>query len=273
MNNLSEEEIITHHSMHYKCRPIPQSDGIVSVWEPPIAGEQYVIGADVAEGLTGADSSVGQVMKMYHVRNRIYLEQVAKISGWITPTQYGTELVKLGHWYNDAVLAIEKNGPGHTVISRAKDLMYLNLYVPVSEIQTRDKFSAEYGVTTSSATKPVMISLLHGAINDTKLAPASFIIRDALTLKELTIFIQVPLSTTYRYEAMGSGHDDCVMALAIANYVVRQGDIYHFREESEKSAIPEMSEYDKGTWKFMQQQQLPEDDEAYMIDMGFYEGE
>jgi hypothetical protein len=209
--------------------------GQIYVWAPPEPGEQYVIGADVAHGLTRGDYSVAHVYQMRPLDGKIHLEHVAKFRGHINPVNYAYEILKLSKWYNDAFMAPERNGPGHTVIHElVEELFCYNIYQGLGRISdVSAKEETIYGVTMSGETKPAMISL---AANTWSLAGRSYITTyDAKFLYEMEHYIQErsEKGLTIRYHGEGNCHDDEVSAFLVANYVVR--------------TLPDVYDYDRGT--------------------------
>ncbi|MBX6362207.1 MAG: hypothetical protein IRZ03_19320, partial [Acidobacterium ailaaui] len=98
----------------------PAKKGYLEVWRYPEGGREYFIGADVAKGLVTGDYSAATV---YDDQRNL----VALWHGHIDPDLFAEELYKLGTWYNDALIAIEENNHGLTVLNKLKD-RYWNLY-------------------------------------------------------------------------------------------------------------------------------------------------
>lgn len=108
--------------------------GRLSVWEDPLPGVPYVIGADTAEALREAASGNRQTdssgdYAAAQVVNMRTLTQVASIHGHIPPWEFADWLNALGRRYNNAILAVEINNHGHTTQGRLlKELYYPNLH-------------------------------------------------------------------------------------------------------------------------------------------------
>ena len=71
--------------------------GKLRIWEEPIKETDYVIGADVAEGVQGGNYSAGVVLK------RDPLMQVAEWHGRVTPDVFADILGDVGYFYNTAL--------------------------------------------------------------------------------------------------------------------------------------------------------------------------
>ncbi|NCC88485.1 MAG: hypothetical protein EOM05_11600, partial [Clostridia bacterium] len=77
--------------------------GYISIWKKPDPSCTYCIGADVAEGLINGDYSCGIVSESNS------FDFVAMWHGHIDPDLFGSELVKLGNYYNNAYIGVESN--------------------------------------------------------------------------------------------------------------------------------------------------------------------
>jgi hypothetical protein len=92
--------------------------------EPPRDGFTYVIGADVADD-EGEDDEEGErafsVGRVYCCNTR---EEVAWWRGHIDPYDWGDELVKMGYFWNEALLICERNNMGRLTEHRIRELRY-----------------------------------------------------------------------------------------------------------------------------------------------------
>lgn len=95
--------------------------GGLVVFQTPMQGEAYSIGADVAEGLEHGDHSTACVL------NKNF-EQVAVYKGHLDPDLFGKLLVELGKYYNQALLIPELNNHGHATIAAIKNENYFMVY-------------------------------------------------------------------------------------------------------------------------------------------------
>lgn len=188
-------------AQEYECsflqsgKPIFQSSylKVATTRKPAVSGHRYAIGADPAEGLVDGDYSVGYVIDLDT------LEQVEEIRGHYTPDVFAEMLDSLGRRYCDAIVGVERNNHGHTVLLRLAQLQYPNIY-------RDDKGKA--GWLTTGTSKPIMIDDLE----------------EALRNEEVKISSHILLSELQAYQDLGGGqsgapssmHDDCVMAMALA---------------------------------------------------------
>ena len=135
---------------------------------------------------------------------------------------FGNFLVTLSTDYNEALLVIENANIGWATIQQVINRGYGNLfymsadmkYVDV-ERQMTNKYRREErqmvaGFSTTSKTRPLIVSKLYDYFNE-----RSIIIRSVRTIDELFTFIWF----NGRAEAMRSYNDDLVMSLSIGLWV------------------------------------------------------
>lgn len=176
-------------------------------------GEFYVVGADTAWG--GTDYCVAQflcktkldVPVVYHSK---------QLATEMTP-QIHLELERI---YDETgvkpVVAFERNNGGVAELERLASLNRLNKYIIYQEksnvgtMETTES-SVRLGWTTSSASRPTMLSMLKECIDNKLLR-----IYDKPTITEMFSFIVSQTSSSWKAQAERGAHDDLIMALAIA---------------------------------------------------------
>lgn len=194
---------------------IPNSNGFLRVYVMPKKGHRYVIGADASSGMEGGDFSCAQVI------DRTTWEQVAVLHGRIPPDTFGQELFNLGMWYNWGLMAPESNRDGLVTVLKLRDLFYPNI-VHRTKLNFDDvyaiKESTELGWETNVKTKPILISDLRDVLTDMMM-----VIHDDDTLREVKKYSVLEQSESgYNvYGAPKGGHDDRVIALAIAAHYAK----------------------------------------------------
>jgi hypothetical protein len=166
--------------------------------------EKYVIGADIGMGVRGGDYSVAQVLDSR-------LRQVAVWRGLIHPDAFAKVLTTLGFYYNTALIAPERNNHGLLTCVSLRDSFYPLIYTDVGEGALEDKDTILIGHLTNEKTKPLIIDKLRAVDRDKQIR-----INDPVTLREMLTFV---VTESGRMEAEPGQHDDCVMALAIANHI------------------------------------------------------
>lgn len=234
-----------------------EDEGPYRIWEMPQPFDQYVIGADVAKGLTRGDYSAAPLFKMKPVGLDIHLEEVAQFHGHVNPRFYGDDLYKLGAFYNNAWIVVERNGPGDATLQRLKETGYPNIYQDVNDIAAmKDIGDPIYGVDTNQATKPIIVSLLQSVIKDKKTGQRTLIIHDKDNIEELQYFVQKPSESgkTFQFQAMGSFKDDRVIGDALAVYATKSGfSLYDYGLAKRRKKEREFDKTDAHTKKFWTQ--------------------
>jgi hypothetical protein len=182
----------------------PNSRGELFVYHKHDPGEVYTIGADVGMGVRNGDYSVAQILDS---RRR----QVAVWRGLVHPDHFADILKTLGYHYNTARIAPENNNHGLlTAVRLGRDYSYPNIFTDIREGQLQDNYSINIGFNTNAKTKPLIIDRLRASCRDSEIE-----INCKATLQEMLTYI---VNEAGQMEAEENCHDDCVMALAIANH-------------------------------------------------------
>lgn len=204
------------------------SKGGMRMWETPQAGVRYLIFADVAGSVSfdeyerresrigtgaGSDYSVAEVLRLDNG------EQVAEIRYRADVDEFADDLARLGRLYNDAMLAVERNGPGTAVLTQLKNVMgYPHIWRPRNPIHMKARMDQTLGWNTTAATRPMMLAAMQAAIRD---EPGR--IKSELLIDELRTFVfRDRNGKEPRPEADEGCHDDLVMAMAGAQAVWQQ---------------------------------------------------
>lgn len=181
----------------------------------------YLIGADVAEGLETGDYSCAQIIE------RETCEQVAMWHGHCSPEEFGRILYSLGVYYNYGWLAPERNFHGFGVVNQLRSNRYRRLYydydVPQQILKRQKVGERKFGWETNRRTRPILIQDLAQFLNEEHLK-----INDAQTIEELFTFIYDKDGNT---GAMGGCHDDRVIALGIALQLYKRTSSPNYRDE------------------------------------------
>ncbi|WP_199614666.1 DNA packaging protein [Paenibacillus alkalitolerans] len=184
---------------------IEDKHGPLEVWEEPQKYEYY-IGADVSKGLATGDNSAAPVFS-----NRYSLD--ALWHGKTDPDLFAGDLFNLGMWYNEALLTIEENNHGLTVINKLKP-DYWNLYKRTSHNKLTDEVKQEIGWYTSEQTKRLAIDHLAKCIRERRLK-----IKSRKFIEECLTYV---IEDDGKTNAQQGCYDDIVMAAAIDLYVMDQ---------------------------------------------------
>jgi hypothetical protein len=191
-------------------------EGEMMVWDFPRLESVYVIGADVAEGLSYGDFSSAHIIEANSGM------VVATWHGRIEPDLFGDLLAELGWWYNNALLGIENNNHGLTTLKAAQKHGYKNLFRQRKLARVRPEATEILGWRTSATSKPLMIDELSAALRDNDIE-----VYDRLTIAELRTFVRKENGRT-----AGSPHDDRVISLAICNQMLKYVWLPEYRQDA-----------------------------------------
>lgn len=198
--------------------PSPDPRGELFIYRPLSPKETYYIGADVGAGIR-KDHSVAQVLDSHRRQVAVWR------SDTFDPDYFGSVLAALGRYYLDARIICERNNHGiltNRVLNR--DEGYTNLYTETVVDKVSDRETEVVGFFTSERSKPLVINELRAEIRD-----GTIIVNDAVTLDELQGFV---VAENGRLEADKGLHDDCVIALALANHINEGAFVTVENEES-----------------------------------------
>lgn len=176
-------------------------------------GEFVVVGVDTSWG--GTDYSTAQFLSKTNLDiPTVYHSKV--LATEMTPHIH----LELERIYDETqvkpVVAFERNNGGIAEVERLatlnRDGKY-HIYTEKRGVGTTDAIeqSVKLGWTTSSATRPTMLSMLKEAIDGRILR-----IYDKPTITEMFSFIVSQTSSSWKAQAEQGAHDDLIMALAIA---------------------------------------------------------
>ena len=88
---------------------------------------------------------------------------------------------------------------------------YPNFYTEVQHDKLTDRDTVKLGFSTTAKTKPLIIDQLRAAIRDNEIE-----LNDKITIREMMSYI---VTESGAMTAESGCFDDCVMSLALANYV------------------------------------------------------
>tara|TARA_R110000744_G_scaffold52108_6_gene111838 strand:- start:1044 stop:2627 length:1584 start_codon:yes stop_codon:yes gene_type:complete len=180
------------------------------IWEEFDPTCNYLMVADVARG-DGADYSTFHIIKLET------LEVIGEYQGKPTIDMYAGMLNQVGREFGNAMLVVENNNIGFSVLDKLIDYGYPNLYHSVkSTHEFIEQHQAERltntvpGFTTSMKTRPLIVAKLEEFIRNKLIT-----VRSTRVVNEMKTFIW----KNGKPQAMKGYHDDLIMALAIACWV------------------------------------------------------
>ena len=190
-------------------------DSNVWIWEQPDYTKDYLVCADVGRG-DSADYSA------FHIIELETMSQVAEYKGRINTKDFGNMLVSIATEYNDALLIVENNNIGWATIQQiidrdypnlfytSKDLQYVDVQHQVTNKHYREEKKMVAGFSTTSKTRPLIISKLEEFFRE-----ESVVVRSNRLIDELLTFVYI----NNRAQAMTGYNDDLVMSFAIGLWV------------------------------------------------------
>lgn len=207
-----------YRSVH-KRKPLIR--GELMGWNPPYLSENeygelkifvdvdkeatYVIGGDVAQE--------GDYSELC-VLHRGTMEQVATWSGHVDEFELANIAFKLGTYYNNALIGIERNNMGIAVVKKLDEIGYKNQYM-MHKVEDRFVTSTrKLGWETNAKSRPILLGDLNEAFYKRQI-----IIHDERTLAQMGSFIK---TDTGKSQAQVGTYDDSVMAIGIALQMYKQ---------------------------------------------------
>ena len=182
-------------------------DGYIKLYKLPnqLNWTKFCIGGDTAGD--GSDCFVGMVLDAQTG------EQVAVLHQQFDADQYTKQMYCLGKYYRDALIGIEANFDSFPIMELQR-LQYPKQYTREAQDTYTGKTEKRFGFKTTSLTRPTIISRLIEIVRE-----HCETINDKGTLEELLTIVR---NEKGRIEAPEGGHDDMMMALAIAHHIKEQ---------------------------------------------------
>ena len=186
---------------------INDRNGYIKIYRLPESPSitEFCIGGDTAGD--GSDAFVGMVL------NAKTGEQAAVLKHQFDADQYTKQMYCLGRYYRDALIGIEANFDSYPIMELQR-LGYPKQYTREAVDTYTGKTEKRFGFRTTSLTRPTAISRLVEIVRE-----HTDTICDRETLEELLTIIR---NEKGRIEAPEGGHDDMMMALAIAHQIREQ---------------------------------------------------
>ena len=171
-------------------------DGLLHIWLPPIAGKRYLVAVDTAGGGPDGDFAAVQVIELESGM------QCAELQQRLRPLDLAHGAAELAREYNHAMIAVERNNHGTAVLA------YLDSVEKYEHVYAQSGVAGWY---TSAGNKPSMISRMGALLVE---SPEMFLSKRLLV--ECRSFVSLPGGGM---GAANGAHDDCLMAMAIAQAV------------------------------------------------------
>lgn len=187
--------------------------GALRIWRRAECGRGYVVSVDPSEGM-GGDPGAAVVY------DRASGEVVAALHGQFPTVRLAFVAYDIGVTYNTALLAIERNNHGTSVLSHLA-----NPPAPIDGTPARKPYpnifndrDGKPGWNNTLASRPAALDALEDAIRTGRWATP-----DVATIEEMLVFV---VGSNGKAEAARGAHDDLVMASAIGLDVIRKPQGY-----------------------------------------------
>jgi hypothetical protein len=170
--------------------------GALEIWLPPMAGKEYLVAVDTAGGGVEGDFAAVQVIELGTGL------QCAELQQRLGALELAKAAAALAREYGGAMIAVERNNHGAAVLAYLDAVeRYTHLYAQ----------NGAAGWLTTAGSKPGMVSLM-GAL----LAESPWMFLSRRLLAECRTFVAFAGGRT---GAANGAHDDCFMAMALAQAV------------------------------------------------------
>jgi len=199
------------------------------IYKRAVKHRQYVIGADVASGLApGTEDLDWSTAVVLDVETG---EEMAAYRAQTLPEDFAWDLADLGHEYNDALIAVERNYEGGTVILTLEvACSYANIYkhidwtrrdwkkyAKIGDVSSQQWRRRELpGFPTTNKTRPLALNRLRWHV-----AKCPDLIYDKVFIQEALTFVYIKSEnpfTAAKPAADKGCHDDTVSCRSIGHY-------------------------------------------------------
>lgn len=195
--------------VQHKPKILERPDGWVRIFELPKKNHQYLVAADTAEGLPKGDECAAVL------KDKWTLNTCAVIKGRMAPEDFAYKLFMLSKLFNECMAAPENNNHGYTTCRDFEELGG-NLYYTRPANQAKHSHTVpKRGWTTDIRSRPEMLS-----ISAENIRCHATELRDPDLISQCKTFVHN--DKTGKPEGDGSFLDDCVIANAICDAVIRQ---------------------------------------------------
>lgn len=271
LGDKTTREILQDEGENAQVYVAPDEQGPLRVWRQPEQYAQYVIGVDVAQGLTKRDFSCASVLKMTPAPQGFAFEMVAQYHEWINPVPYAEQLYMLSIMYNNAYVVVERNGPGVTTLHQlVHELGCPSVYRDLrNPAQSGPGQETIYGVTTDRTNKSTMVSFLQSSIKNRHTGQRTIDIYDEATISELENYIQEVTESglSLKFHGFGTIHDDRVMSLAVVIYTVKTNPFIYDEDRANqlqaKNKLDNLTPREREFWHQVHGYALERERDAY----------
>ena len=205
---------------------------------PPQKFHTYIMGVDTASGSPNGDYSAFVVINITPTKPEI----VASFYSRLPPSAYRREVLRIAQRFN-ALVTVETNSYGLTVVEYLQDKGYPFLYRTVSFDKVASRIMSKVGFFTSMKTRPVLINRLYEYVVNLKMKTPC--------LRFQVEANRLEYNSRGKVEAAPGQHDDMCIAVGLALMGLDQVD--DVTEEMtlahKPQSIPEILQWERATGK------------------------
>lgn len=180
--------------------------GLYNIYKKPEKYGEYVLAGDTAEGLAKSDKCAAVVI------DKKSNEVVATYNHNSSPDQFEEDVIKLGHFYNDALAVIENNKGYGYAVNQGLYKRYGNVYKKVKTKKGFKESTFEIGFYTGAQIRPTMLAQMKEEVDNGAIS-----LNDRELINQCWTFINN--LNTGKAEADSGKNDDLVISCAIGCYV------------------------------------------------------
>lgn len=179
--------------------------GHLRMFEEPLPGVKYLIGADGAQGIDKGDHSSIVVLKYDNV-----LTEVASFNDTVTPEQFARIIYSLYRMYNNAYIVPERNDKGgfSAIIDLVNYYGCTNMYYKLDPLTFKKSGEIKWGWDTNQLNRSILISDTNSMLQN-----GDLYIYSNQILDQMKHFV---LDRNGKAQASSGHHDDLVFALMLA---------------------------------------------------------
>lgn len=196
---------------------VDQNNPDLWIWEHPIPGHRYVLAADLARGAKAEKSKEETDNHCFYVVSLDTGNAVAEFVGMMLPEKMSSFIIQVAKYYNNALVCPENQSSGTIVLNALFRMGYNHVYNKditkyYGAILTEERQFITGGfINANKEIREMALGKLQTMIHNGELSVFS-----ERFVKEMKTFIW----KKEKAQASSGKHDDCIMAMSIAAYML-----------------------------------------------------
>jgi hypothetical protein len=207
-------------------------------YQEPLRYRAYVMGVDTASGSEHGDYSAWCLLDC---TNKKKPEIVSTFYQKVAPSEFAQKVKEEAEAFN-AMVCVESNSYGLSIIEYLVNMEYVNLYRRVKYDAATNRYSHNIGFATTSSTRSILMARIQEYISRKWLNPI-----DTTLQAEMNTFV---FNKSGKPTAEVGKHDDLVMATALALVAFDQVDAeQEIKQRKAPANVEEMLRFEMQTGK------------------------